>query len=594
MNHRPEPSAFKDQRAVAEWAPPSRVGAMVFAGKVNLFRARRLVTDLVSDARRLARAPAAGFPVLMAEVTSPLWSDERLSERAHQLGKVENLRRAARSLDGAVLGPNKTFSFWKQVGRASRARGYVTGRMLRGGCLVPAIGGGLCQISNGLYSLALDSGCEIVERHAHSRQVPGSASTAGRDATVAWNYVDLRFRSRRPLRIEARLSADTLVMRVWGRAGAVVGDAPAAVADVVVTAPSGPVPRSCSSCQEIACFRHEAKLAMVSAGRRVWLVDDNPPELRRWASETVGAEDVLGLPLDGARWKLDRYRWETAGFRRAADAAPAALIRAAQVRRLASRGPERRAAEIAGAEAIAKSLSRLLTHDVTDVVVAQSLLPSLWRDGWLGGRRFTVLMTRPPMGHLQGVLDAAFVRDMARASLADFRAPAALIEAEAAGLAAADRLVTAHAEVARLFPDKTLLLDWAMPTVSQAAPSAADCRTIAFPGPTAARKGAWAVRDAARALDLEVLLLGSELEGGGFWSGVRTRRPVPGEAWWTNVAAVVQPAVTEESPRRLLAALAAGRPVIASAACGLSPREGLTLIAADDGAALTQALRGIL
>jgi hypothetical protein len=34
--------------------------------------------------------------------------------------------------------------------------------------------------------------------------------------------------------------------------------------------------------------------------------------------------------------------------------------------------------------------------------------------------------------------------------------------------------------------------------------------------------------------------------------------------------------------------------VIASAACGLPAREGLTLVAADDGAALIQALRGIL
>ena len=40
-----------------------------------------------------------------------------------------------------------------------------------------------------------------------------------------------------------------------------------------------------------------------------------------------------------------------------------------------------------------------------------------------------------------------------------------------------------------------------------------------FVGPTIARKGAYEVRDAARALDLEVVLLGSELEGAEFWSG---------------------------------------------------------------------------
>src|SRR6202011_3999459 len=97
------------------------------------------------------------------------------------------------------------FSFWKQIGRASRRRGYVTGRMLQQGCLVPATGGGLCQLSNALYQAALTSNCQITERHAHSRVVPGSAAASGRDATVAWNCVDLRFRVREPLLIEAHL-----------------------------------------------------------------------------------------------------------------------------------------------------------------------------------------------------------------------------------------------------------------------------------------------------------------------------------------------------------------------------------------------------
>jgi hypothetical protein len=594
MNQRPEPSAFRDQRAVAEWRPPTRLGALVFAGKVGLFQIRRGVVDLASDARRRPRGPSAGFSRLLAEARSPLWSDERLAERAHQLGKVENLRRAARAMDGAVLPAGQTFSFWKQVGRASRRRGFVTGRMLQGGCLVPAVGGGLCQISNGLYNLALDSGCEIVERHAHSRRVPGSASTAGRDATVAWNYVDLRFRAVETLRIEARLSADELILRFWGQGTGAPAATPAPSEHTEAeTPPQGPTPRSCATCDETACFRHEKRPA-ASAGARAWLVDDNPPELTAWMAESRQADDRLGLPLNGARWKLDRYRWPTAGFAQVGDAALAALGRVAQVRRLAARGPERRAAEIAGAEAIARSLSRLLAHEITEVMVAQSLLPFLWRDGWLGGRRFTVLMTRPPMGALQETLDAAFLGQMDRASLADFRAPAELVAAEAEALAAADRLVSAHAEVARLFPDKTLLLDWVMPTPSPAASSPARSRIIAFPGPTAARKGAWAVREAAQALDLEVLLLGSELEGAGFWSGVRTRRPLAGTPWWSDAAAVVQPALTEESPRRLLAALAAGRPVIASPACGLAPRPGLTLIAADDAEALTKALDAIL
>jgi hypothetical protein len=60
---------------------------------------------------------------------------------------------------------------------------------------------------------ALQAGCDIVERHGHSRIVPGSAAGHGQDATVAWNYVDLRFASPdRALRLGAVVTADDLVV----------------------------------------------------------------------------------------------------------------------------------------------------------------------------------------------------------------------------------------------------------------------------------------------------------------------------------------------------------------------------------------------
>ncbi|MDQ9785799.1 VanW family protein, partial [Serratia marcescens] len=54
------------------------------------------------------------------------------------------------------------------------------------------------------------------ERHAHTRIVPGSRAAAGRDATVFWNYLDLRLRGRRPFRIEVRLTADELELTIRG------------------------------------------------------------------------------------------------------------------------------------------------------------------------------------------------------------------------------------------------------------------------------------------------------------------------------------------------------------------------------------------
>ena len=122
-------------------------------------------------------------------------------------------------------------------------------------------------------------------------------------------------------------------------------------------------------------------------------------------------------------------------------------------------------------------------------------------------------------------------------------------------------------------------------------------RRIAFPGPVIARKGAYELRAAARELDFEVMALGSALEGADFWRGVRLCAGSTGigpEAWLRDVAAVVQPALIEDQPRRLLAALSAGVPVIATSACGISPRPGLALVPEGDAPRLAQALRDIL
>ena len=244
---------------------------------------------------------------------------------------------------------------------------------------------------------------------------------------------------------------------------------------------------------------------------------------------------------------------------------------------------------------MAQALAPLLTAEVTGLWVAQSYLPTLWRDGHLGGRRFSVLMTRLPMHLLQARLDQAYAAHPDRATLADFRAPADLVRWEAEALVQADAVATPHSDIAAHFPGRAVHLDWCLPSPAIPARAGAAPWRIAFRGPTLARKGAHEVRDAARSLDLEVLFLGAELEGPGFWDGVRTCRPDPATGpfgWLQDVMAVVQPALVEQQPRRLLAALAAGVPVLATPACGL---EGLGVIpiAPLDAAGLTDRLRAM-
>lgn len=572
---------------VSSARPPSRLSALAFAFKTNVYRLRRFAKDVLRRPERLGTAPAAGFSVIVAESRTSLWSDEHLAERQMQFGKVQNLRVAARHLNTVEIPAGKTFSFWRQLGRTSRARGFVDGRMLQEGCMVPAVGGGLCQLSNALYDVALKAGCEIVERHPHSRIVPGSQARKGRDATIAWNYVDLRFRSGQPLLLNVALERDELVVQLRAPA------AHATQSNFEADAPDdGRAPASsCGTCGETSCFRHEKNHA--SAQRKTaFLLDKSWPEFASFVAAAKQPSDVLGIPLDGVRWNIARYHWDTSGFAKTGTATAAALTRSFATRRLAAQGPARQIAQLKSAEALAKHLAKLLTPDITDVCVAQSLLPFLWRDGHLAARRVSVLMTRLPIRDLQQILNGHAARHPERETLADFRAPERVAEWETSALAAADAIITPHTEIARLFAGRAIKLDWARPSPADASHSSAS-RRVAFPGPTVARKGCYELREAARMVDFELVPLGSEIESADFWRGLRVGSPASPN-WLEGIALVVQPALIEHSPRRLLTALAAGVPVIATQACGLDPQPGLTLVREGDAAALAAAIGKIL
>lgn len=118
-------------------------------------------------------------------------SNPRLQEN-----KITNLGIAISRMNGVVIHPGETFSYWKLVGKPSKRKGYIEGLQLSRGEVRTGVGGGLCQLANLLYWLALHSPLEVAERHHHSfdpfpddhRVLP-----FGSGASVFYNYVDLRF-----------------------------------------------------------------------------------------------------------------------------------------------------------------------------------------------------------------------------------------------------------------------------------------------------------------------------------------------------------------------------------------------------------------
>jgi hypothetical protein len=515
----------------------------------------------------------------------------------YQRGKVQNLRVASARLNRTVIPAGEVFSFWAQVGRASRFKGYTRGRMLQEGCLIPAIGGGLCQLSNALYQVALSAGCEIVERHAHSRIVPGSATASQRDATVAWNYIDLRFCSKHDLRLEVHLSANDLDVALFSKAPVEPG------ADRIAgtgqsqkhSAQQNTLPifndHACESCGQITCFRSGGHAAhLTSRSRKAFVLDTAWPEFARYVESSHGEHDSLAIPLDGVRWNRRQYAWPTQRFARVHTAQLLTLLRSIRSRRLAAQGAARQRALLKSSRDLAARLARCLDEQTDEVCVSQNLLPFLWDSGALGGRRISVLCTQLPLWDLHAALDRAFRLHPESKTLKDFRAEDWLVDAESEALHHAERIVTPHRQVAALFPEKSQLLDWEMPERSSqlANQRPSEPPTILFPCSTLGRKGAYELREALRGVNARLLLGGAVLEGEDFWQGFNVAPATP--AMLNEATLVVQPSIVESQPRALLRALANGISVITTECSGLPPMTGLCFVEPMDASALRAAI----
>lgn len=563
---------------------PSRWDMAAFEVKAALFRARRALVEAGSrdTIRKFPQADGLAAEPVLARIASPLWNAlSGPKEYALTAGKIQNLRVAVRALHGIEVPAGQVFSFWRQIGRTTRARGFVNGRELREGCLIKSVGGGLCQLSNGLYEAALDAGLEIVERHAHSRIVPGSRAARERDATVFWNYVDLRFRSESAFRIEANLSRGMIEIIIRGARKV-------SASNLAAPSLARETANDCTSCDETDCHLHDPEVkAQQGEGRpTAWLVDACWPEFATLLAARAGKEDALFLPQRLRR--SDRYAWPHGFCGAETRATFTALRRALALRRTPAQGRALQSLilryDAALAERYAKGLSYLHTH----AVVSQSLLPHLWRAGALAGRSFEVLMERAPIAQLQKTLDEAAAHYPESPTLGDFRAPTGLAEAEEEALAEATRIHTPHRQLATLYPEKTELLDWMLPSISKK--SVPGGNTILFPVSALGRKGAHALRDAMQGLDAEMVVTGRAREhDGDFWKGLRVRQAENG-AWPDQVAAVVLPAIVEHQPRALLRAVAMGLPVIATEACGLGDMPGVVTVPAYNPGALSDSI----
>jgi vancomycin resistance protein YoaR len=104
-----------------------------------------------------------------------------------------NIGRAAALINGTLLKPGDVFSLNKIVGERTVANGFTKGFIIKGGRFKKELGGGVSQSATTTYNAMFFAGLKDVFHKPHGLFI--DRYPAGREATVAWPGVDLKFQN---------------------------------------------------------------------------------------------------------------------------------------------------------------------------------------------------------------------------------------------------------------------------------------------------------------------------------------------------------------------------------------------------------------
>ncbi|MBQ7171465.1 MAG: VanW family protein [Clostridia bacterium] len=173
-------------------------GPLCYAISVRKEILKRSLKDLVSRDRIAGEHREEKLPNLAIRHSSVLLRRLEGVDMTLQENKAKNIGLACRKVNGIVIRPGETFSFWKTIGSTTKRKGYREGLIISRGKVSSGIGGGMCQMGNLIHWMVLNSPLTVTELHHHSdalfpddrRRVPFGTGTS-----VQYNYLDYRFRN---------------------------------------------------------------------------------------------------------------------------------------------------------------------------------------------------------------------------------------------------------------------------------------------------------------------------------------------------------------------------------------------------------------
>ena len=204
--------------------PPQDATVRIVAGRPRVVPARNGLTfdrdEVAADflkvlpntgsARLLAVRSVASPPDMSTADARRLGITERVSGFTTRFPYAAyrniNIGRAAQLLDGTLVKPGETFSLNATIGERTAANGFTKGFIIADGVFREDFGGGVSQVATTTFNAAFFAGLEDVEHKAHSFYI--DRYPVGREATVVWPYVDLKFKNTTPYGVLIRSSIE--------------------------------------------------------------------------------------------------------------------------------------------------------------------------------------------------------------------------------------------------------------------------------------------------------------------------------------------------------------------------------------------------
>ena len=131
--------------------------------------------------------------------------------------RINNIEVAAGHLNNLLIMPGQEISVSDTIKPRTTENGYKSAGAYMNGRTVPAIGGGICQVSSTVYNAVKNAGLTVLERHPHS--MPVHYLPLGLDAAISAGSKDLRFRNdySAPVILQAYTEGKNLIVNclVW-------------------------------------------------------------------------------------------------------------------------------------------------------------------------------------------------------------------------------------------------------------------------------------------------------------------------------------------------------------------------------------------